>query len=159
MIKPLRWALIKAVLMGSLEGRKLPRKGPGTRSDEPPKTAAHILLVEDYPTNQMVMMAHLQSAGHNVELAANGEEAIENAAVVPFDLILMDLQMPGMDGYTATEVILKEGLSQAPIVAMSAHAMPEYREKCLAVGMSDFLAKPVKRHLMIENSNNGCRKH
>lgn len=150
LIKPLRWALIKAVLMGSLEGRKLPRKGPGTRSDEPPKTAAHILLVEDYPTNQMVMMAHLQSAGHNVELAANGEEAIEKCRSRTFDLILMDLQMPGMDGYTATEVILKEGLSQAPIVAMSAHAMPEYREKCLAVGMSDFLAKPVKRHLMIE---------
>ncbi len=153
LIKPLRWGLLKALLMTCLEGRKLVKKSVEPASAPANVSAVTVLLVEDYPTNQMVMMAHLQSAGYVVDLANNGEEAVAKCRQKAFDLILMDLQMPGMDGYETTKVIKNQRLSDAPIVAMSAHAMPEYREKCLAIGMADFLAKPVKRHVLIDKLN------
>jgi signal transduction histidine kinase/DNA-binding response OmpR family regulator/HPt (histidine-containing phosphotransfer) domain-containing protein len=107
-----------------------------------------ILLAEDYPTNQQVAMRHLERAGYQVDLAKTGKEAMEIYRQQHHDLILMDIQMPEMDGYEATSAIRKmekDGETRTPIVAMTAHAMTGYREKCLEAGMDDYLTKPLRR--------------
>ncbi len=118
-----------------------------------------ILLAEDYPTNQQVAMRHLDKAGYQVRLAKNGKEAVEAFKIKHYDLVLMDIEMPVMDGYEATRVIrameavfrkeaAKAGPADAvrtPIVAMTAHVMKDYRDKCLQAGMDDYITKPLKR--------------
>ncbi|MCP3873860.1 MAG: response regulator [Desulfobacteraceae bacterium] len=108
----------------------------------------HILLTEDYPTNQQVAMRHLQKAGYQVDLAENGQLAVEAYKNKSYDLILMDIQMPLMDGYEATAKILEletQSLNHVPIIAMTAHAIQGYREKCLEAGMDDYITKPLRR--------------
>jgi CheY-like chemotaxis protein len=104
-----------------------------------------ILLVEDNRVNQRVAMTMLAKMGHQVELATNGLEAVEQWRRSDFDLILMDVQMPVMTGLQATMQIRREEATGAhvPIVAMTASAMSEERERCLAAGMDDFISKPV----------------
>lgn len=117
-----------------------------------------ILLAEDYPTNQVVAEKHLTRAGYKVFLAENGEEAVAIFRTKSVDLVLMDIQMPLMDGYAATREIrrIETGLSggnkspRTPIVAMTAHAMEGDREKCLENDMDDYIAKPMKRDLLIQ---------
>lgn len=112
----------------------------------------HILLVEDNLTNQKVASKMLQNKGMRVTCAENGEVAVALLQTEDFDLILMDLQMPVMDGYEATRIIrsLKDKKSDIPIVALTAAAMNGEREKCLAVGMNDYLSKPVNYDLLIQ---------
>ncbi|MCP4347442.1 MAG: response regulator [Desulfobacterales bacterium] len=106
-----------------------------------------ILLVEDNPMNALLAISFLSKSGHFVTSASNGKEALEVLAEETFDLILMDLEMPEMDGLDATVLIRKGEAGQAnqsiPIIAMTAHATSEYREKCKFVGMNDFVTKPV----------------
>ena len=106
-----------------------------------------ILVVEDHPVNQRVTMAVLRRAGFGCELAGDGAQAVERIEAEPFDLVLMDCQMPVMNGYSATRAIRKreteEGNRHLPIVAMTADALGGDREKCLQAGMDDYLAKPV----------------
>ena len=112
---------------------------------EPPLDA-RILLVEDNPVNQLVVLAMLELLGCRVDLADDGLAACEAAAAQRYDLVLMDLHMPRMDGLTATACIRADaaGASRAtPIVALSAAALPEDRARCAAAGMVDFIAKPV----------------
>jgi signal transduction histidine kinase/CheY-like chemotaxis protein/HPt (histidine-containing phosphotransfer) domain-containing protein len=108
----------------------------------------HVLLAEDNNTNQMVACAILRKLGHNVKVAHNGSEVAPLMAANAFDLVLMDIQMPVMDGFKAT-AILRETEEQAgthtPVYAMTAHAMEGYREKCLAAGMDGYLTKPIHR--------------
>jgi signal transduction histidine kinase/CheY-like chemotaxis protein/HPt (histidine-containing phosphotransfer) domain-containing protein len=108
---------------------------------------ARVLVVDDVQTNQLVARGLLQRMGLQVDCAANGEEAIALLRQRPFDLVLMDAQMPIMDGYSATHLI-RSGRSGAlnpaiPIIAMTANAMSGDREKCLEAGMNDYLSKPV----------------
>jgi len=108
----------------------------------------HILLVEDNPVNQKLAVRLLEKMGHLVTVAGNGKEGFEAWQKNQFDLILMDVQMPEMDGFEATKAIReaeKETGGHTPIVAMTAHAMQGDRERCLAAGMDDYLAKPIKR--------------
>jgi CheY-like chemotaxis protein len=106
-----------------------------------------ILLVEDSPMNQKLALALLQPYGHTVLIANNGEEAVELAKSRTFDLILMDVQMPEMDGLAATRTIRdqeRDTGQHVPIIAMTAHAMKGDRETCLEAGMDDYVAKPIR---------------
>ncbi len=109
-----------------------------------------VLLAEDYPTNQMVAMGHLDRAGYQVDLAENGQQAVEAFKRKQYDLILMDIQMPVMDGYEATKAIRDVEISRkvsgnVPIIATTAHAIKGYREKCHKAGMDDYITKPLRR--------------
>ncbi|MCX7278274.1 MAG: response regulator [Burkholderiales bacterium] len=113
-----------------------------------PLRGARILLVEDNLLNQQVAGELLQYAGFHVDMADNGQMAVDMVQKVAYDLVLMDMQMPVMDGITATEAIRRLGdgtaLTALPIVAMTANAMQADRERCLAAGMNGFVAKPIE---------------
>lgn len=111
---------------------------------------ARILLVEDNPVNQLVAKGMLGKLGCQVQVAAQGAEALEFLEREGFDLVLMDCNMPVMDGYEATRRIRQSGRwPQLPIVALTANAMPEERERCRAAGMNDYLAKPFRREELL----------
>ena len=114
--------------------------------------SARILLVEDQEVNQMVARKFLEGSGAVVTLAANGRLALERLATETFDLVLMDCQMPEMDGFTCTERIRAQEAGTGrhlPIVAMTAHAMAGDRDQCLASGMDDYLSKPITREALL----------
>jgi two-component system sensor histidine kinase/response regulator len=106
---------------------------------------ARVLVVEDNSVNQLVALGQIQRLGHECVVAASGLEAMDVIRDDRFDLILMDCQMPDMDGYEATRRIrqMDGTVANTPVIAITAHALPGEREKCLAAGMNDYLAKPV----------------
>ncbi|WP_238067423.1 ATP-binding protein [Pseudomonas shirazica] len=111
---------------------------------------ARILLVEDNPVNQLVAKGMLAKLGCQVRLATQGVEALELLEQDEFDLVLMDCNMPVMDGYEASRRIRQSGRwPDLPIVALTANAMPEERERCRAAGMNDYLAKPFRREELL----------
>jgi len=112
-----------------------------------------ILLAEDNVINQKLAVRLLEKRGHKVTVAGDGDEVVEKWAQGGFDLILMDVQMPGLSGYEATRLIRnreQEGTEHIPIIAMTAHAMKGDREKCIAAGMDEYLSKPLKADVMFE---------
>ncbi|AGN78300.1 MULTISPECIES: response regulator [Pseudomonas] len=111
---------------------------------------ARILLVEDNPVNQLVAKGMLAKLGCQVQLATQGAEALEQLERDDFDLVLMDCNMPVMDGYEASRRIRQSGRwPNLPIVALTANAMPEERERCRTAGMNDYLAKPFRREELL----------
>ncbi|NQZ88852.1 MAG: response regulator [Colwellia sp.] len=107
-------------------------------------SSTNILLVEDNELNQQVVLGFLEDTKANVDVAGNGLIALEKLANKDYDLVLMDIQMPEMDGVTATQVIRKqEKYKELPIIAMTAHAMPDELNKCLEVGMNEYFTKPI----------------
>ena len=126
------------------------------------KKSVQVLLVEDYPTNQMVAQLHLEHAGYQVDLAEDGGQAVEAFKHKQYDLIFMDVQMPVMDGYQATKIIreLESGpeyrnesttkrFHRVPIIATTAHIMDENKALCREAGMDDFLTKPFTREALL----------
>ena len=115
-------------------------------SNTPVQHRARILLVEDNPVNQLVAKGMLSKLGCDVVVASHGGEALSRLEQSTFDLVLMDCNMPVMDGYEASRQIRQRARwSKLPIVALTANAMPEERERCRSAGMNDYLAKPFRR--------------
>ena len=148
--KPIRAAKL-AILLGSVLRGEAPRL---TADPEQPRVVPtyrgrRILLVEDNPVNQRVAQRALQKLSAEVTLANNGAEALERLAEGRFDAVLMDCQMPVMDGFAATRAIRalelsKGGGAHLPIIALTANVMSEDRERCLAAGMDAYLGKPLE---------------
>ncbi|WP_263141061.1 response regulator [Pseudomonas sp. RIT-PI-AD] len=125
---------------------------PAAISARPPtvRRNAHILLVEDNPVNQLVAKGMLSKLGCEVSVAGHGEEALNYLSQASVDLILMDCNMPVMDGYEASRRIRQSGRwPELPIIALTANALPDERERCRAAGMNDYLAKPFRREDLI----------
>jgi signal transduction histidine kinase/CheY-like chemotaxis protein len=122
----------------------------------PPQQSAkgRLLLVEDNVVNQKVAMHMLVKMGYTVDLAEHGRQALERLAVTRYDAVLMDCQMPEMDGYEATRHIRDRSSAvldhDVPVIAMTANAFAEDRDRCIAAGMSDFLSKPVDRSTLAQ---------
>ena len=111
-------------------------------------------MVDDHVVNQAVASAVLRKWGHAVATALDGREAVDKSGHEAFDVILMDLQMPEMDGLDATRAIrareAAEGLPRIPIIAMTARAMTEDRDKCREAGMDGFISKPLDQQALFE---------
>jgi two-component system, sensor histidine kinase and response regulator len=141
--RPLSGAEIRRFLLSELPSAKVP--DPAATS----ALAAHVLVVEDHPVNREVVTAVLESLGCRVSVAEDGRKALEVCRQAGFDLVLMDIQMPEMDGRQATIAIRADeaarGLPRMPIIALTANALREDRDACLAAGMDDYLVKPVSR--------------
>lgn len=130
----------------------VPDTVPNSPADNVPDSllgAGCVLLAEDNPVNQQIAVAQLKRLGLNVQTVSNGADAVAAVQNGHFDLVLMDMQMPRMDGFEAIHRIrqaeaAREAGAAVPIIAMTAHAMPGYRERCLTAGMSDYLVKPLQ---------------
>jgi CheY-like chemotaxis protein len=118
------------------------------------KRKIRILVAEDNPVNQKVAQAMLKKMGLWADVVADGQEAVNALQIIPYDLVLIDCQMPVMDGFEATRYIRQQGSKALnpciPIIAMTALVMQGDREKCIQAGMNDFIAKPVQKRELTE---------
>jgi len=120
---------------------------PAAAAAAPPQDGVLlILLAEDNPTNQLLLTTRLHRAGHRVDVVANGEEAVDAVARHDYDVVLMDMQMPALDGASATRRIraLDGPRAKVPVVALTADALPEFRQRYMDAGLDDYLTKPVE---------------
>ncbi len=141
--KPIRPSVLSKILRGCFGAAESPSK----KVEAPPqKTGSlRILVAEDNATNQKVILGMLQKLGHSATLVQNGALAVEEFRKSPFDLILLDIQMPVMDGLEAARLIRAQATVPAPhIVALTANAFKEDRDECLQAGMNDYLPKPIQ---------------
>jgi polar amino acid transport system substrate-binding protein len=141
LLKPVKEAALTRSI-GEIFGAAAGSAGPEV-APVPEELHARILVVEDNATNQKVIVLRLKKLGCEVEIANNGAEGVELAALQQFDAILMDCQMPVMDGLAATAEIRRQG-NRVPIIALTANAMDGERERCMEAGMDDYLSKPVR---------------
>jgi CheY-like chemotaxis protein len=143
--KPLSSSYLHDTLMEIFGKRRKADRRAKPRKDDIVKgiKGARILLVEDNEVNQLVASRILGNAGMDVSIAGDGREAVDMIQKGKFDLVLMDIQMPVMDGLTATREIRGLGFRDLPIVAMTAHAMSSDRELSLQAGMNDHVNKPI----------------
>lgn len=146
---PVRPTRLLGVLSSVLRPELVPRgRRVGTKqaTSTPEKARARILVAEDNPVNQRVASHMLKKLGYRCDIASNGKEAVDMLAQLPYDLVLMDCQMPEVDGYMATRSIREceeQGGRHTPILAMTANAMREDRARCLDAGMDGFIPKPI----------------
>jgi CheY-like chemotaxis protein/anti-sigma regulatory factor (Ser/Thr protein kinase) len=138
MISKLRFRVDNASLDGEDPSRAIPDL-----------TGLCVLLAEDAPDNQNLISRFLGMAGAEVHFAENGLQAFEKAMAYDYNLVLMDIQMPVLDGYEATRRLRESGYRR-PIVALTAHALREERQRCIEIGCTDHLTKPVNRRELIE---------
>jgi two-component system sensor histidine kinase/response regulator len=159
LLKPVKQSLLLDNLMQIMHGTgrdasvRLREKTDGASTDSAAMTKPlRVLLAEDNAVNVKFALKVLERAGHQVTVAGNGKQAVELWQSTPFDLILMDIQMPEMDGLEATQEIRrleKDANKHTPIIAMTANAMTGDREMCLNAGMDGYVAKPVKRDVLM----------
>jgi signal transduction histidine kinase/CheY-like chemotaxis protein len=159
--KPVRRAELRTAIVRTLAEHPVPAPPAHLRSEsglalprgKPLSGTMHILLTEDNVVNQRVAVRILEKQGHQVTVACNGLEALKALQDRDFDVVLMDVQMPEMGGFEATERIRRNehrSGTHMPIIAMTAHAMEGDRERCLAAGMDDYISKPVRAATLIE---------
>jgi len=156
LIKPAKQSLLLDHIMRIVAGvthDRTPAAEPAAPTEAPASAPLNVLLAEDNPVNVKFALKVLERAGHQVTVAGNGREAVELWSSKPFDLILMDVQMPEMDGLDATRAIRRAEAGRdgrIPIIAMTANAMAGDREICLDAGMDGYVTKPVKREALFE---------
>jgi len=121
----------------------------GESQNTSPSGSPRILMAEDNQINQRVGKLILQRAGFNIDLVSDGREALEAHKAQPYDLILMDCQMPTMDGFEASRQIRSLDQQQPVIIAVTANALVGEREKCLNAGMDDYLSKPFQAEQLV----------
>jgi CheY-like chemotaxis protein len=139
-----------------------PPSQPSPLAEPPPHgRPLRILLAEDSLPNQKVVVGILGKRGHTVDIAANGREAVEKVSQTDYDLVLMDVMMPSMDGFQATSairVLRDPAKARLPIVALTAHAMKGDEQRCLEIGMDGYVSKPVDAKelvTLVERLSNG----
>lgn len=155
LMKPIKQSELLDVLLDILcgDGRRFTVESPAAAPAASSARTLRILVAEDSLVNQRLITALLEHAGHKVTVVANGRDAVAAMQRQPFDAILMDVQMPEMDGLTAAEEIRRYEQTHGghrPIIAMTAYAMQGDRERCLAAGMDDYVAKPVRATELFE---------
>ncbi len=152
-VTPIRSNALRAAIARLFDPGTPPFQDSGAKATVAPAKAqrCRVLVAEDNPVNQQVTLALLRRAGHVADVVSNGEEAVDAVAALPYDLVLMDVQMPVMDGLTATRAIRRLGgnVGRIPIIAMTANAMEGDEEACLSAGMNDYLSKPVAPELLL----------
>jgi signal transduction histidine kinase/DNA-binding response OmpR family regulator/putative methionine-R-sulfoxide reductase with GAF domain len=158
--KPIRQSHLFDTLVGLLAHEATPRAAaaPGKSQLDPGQAARHplrILLAEDNVVNQKLALRLLQQMGYRADLASNGIEAVESVQRQAYDVVLMDVQMPEMDGLEASRQITArwQAKDRPRIIAMTANAMQGDRDMCLAAGMDDYLTKPIRVELLVEALN------
>jgi CheY-like chemotaxis protein len=137
--------LAMALLVPGFNSRSRLDASPGSSQTVPPR----ILMAEDNAINQRVGMLILERAGFSIDVAADGVETLDAHRKQPYDLILMDCQMPIMDGFEASREIRKLPLPQPAIIAVTANALVGERERCLRAGMDDYLSKPFQAEQLV----------
>jgi CheY-like chemotaxis protein len=152
LVKPLTPSeLLNAVVLALGQSvATAPAAAPGESETQRLSRRLHVLVAEDNAVNQLLIVRLLEKLGHIPVLTNNGQEAVEAYEKHAFDMALMDVQMPVMDGLVATATIREREARRPerrrlPIVALTAHALDDDRKRCLAAGMDDYLSKPVKR--------------
>ncbi|HET7434852.1 MAG TPA: response regulator [Thermoanaerobaculia bacterium] len=144
--KPVKQSALYDAIADALAGGR-PQESAPPASSEPvtPRPHVRILVAEDNPVNRKLAVRQLQKLGYSADTVANGLEAVEAVGRVPYDLVLMDCQMPEMDGFEATRQIRarERDARHTPIIALTANALQGDRERCVAAGMDDYLSKPT----------------
>ena len=142
LIEPFRPAALRAALTGTPEAETA--VPPALRAGA--LSGARVLLVDDHTINRQVAQGALERAGYRVDAVASGEEALDRMAHATYDIVFMDLRMPGMDGIELAKCIrAMPEMGELPLIAITADTMPQTRADCLAAGMNDFIAKPFRR--------------
>jgi signal transduction histidine kinase/CheY-like chemotaxis protein len=154
LVKPIRRSELLAAITSALGERRGTEVEPRViRAAVADQRGLRILLVEDAPDNQLLIRSYLRNTPHQVEVAADGEIAVEKFERGPYDLVLMDIQMPGMDGYAATRAIRaaerERGVDATPIIGLSAYAVKEELQRCIEAGCTAYLTKPVKKAVLL----------
>jgi signal transduction histidine kinase/DNA-binding response OmpR family regulator len=158
LVKPIRRADLLQTIGIALNRAKGPQPGASTESKEPAKSAAihplRVLLVEDSPDNQVLVSSYLKLTSHSLDIADNGAIGVEKFKNHPYDVVLMDIQMPVMDGYGATKSIREwernHDLPPIPIIALTAYALKEETDKIFQAGCTTHITKPVKKTTLLE---------
>jgi len=157
LVKPVKHEELKETIQTALSEKisTIPQQEPESSNPmEKVIKPLKILVVEDAEENRFVIQAYLKSFPHKIEMAENGQIGLNKYMAQPFDIVLMDMQMPVMDGYTATQKLRewekKQNKKQTPVIALTAHALREDRQKCLNAGCSEYLSKPIKKALLIK---------
>jgi len=146
--KPVRQSALFDCLANAMGEAPVPQSTAEEREPSlliPQRRKGRVLIAEDNPVNQLVALGQLKRLGYTADTAANGQAALDALEHTHYEIILMDCQMPGIDGYETTRRIraFNGGFPQPYIIAMTAHAMTGDSEKCLAAGMNDYVSKPV----------------